>query len=53
MLQAVLCDFWDRVSCTLPVFEEEAAGTTSSLNSDNSNFQQTNNLFLAGYSPTL
>lgn len=55
MLQAVLYDFWGRVSCTLPMFEEEAAaGTSSSLNNDDNNhFQQTDDLFLAGYSLTL
>lgn len=51
MLQATL--YWGRVSCTLPVFEEEAVGTTPSLNNDNNYFQQTDNLFLAGYSLTL
>lgn len=50
LLQAVLYDFWGRVSCTLPMFEEEAASTTSSLNNDSNHFQQTDNLFLAGYS---
>lgn len=50
LLQAILYDFWGRVSCTLPMFEAEAASTTSSLNNDSNHFQQTDNLFLAGYS---
>lgn len=47
--QAVLYDFLGRISCALPVFEEEAA-STSSLNNDGNHFQQTDNFFLAGYS---
>lgn len=50
LLQAVLYDFWGKVSCTLTMLEEEAAGTTSSLNNHNNHFQQTDNIFLAGYS---
>lgn len=47
LLQAVLYDFWGRVSCTLPMFEEEAASTTSSLNNDSNHFQQTISSWLA------
>lgn len=45
--------FGGQTFFTLPMFEEKAVGTISSLNNDNNHFQQTDNLFLAGYSLTL